>query len=58
MKQNNVNRKFVLYSSGVIVHCSRSPFLLWSISLRRAKGGFFSVGFSVVGAVGGGVYRL
>ena len=25
----------------------------WSISLCRAEGGFFSVGFGVVGAVGG-----
>ena len=37
----------------ILVHCSRSPFLLWSISLRRAKGGFFSVSFGVVGVVGG-----
>ena len=27
--------------------------MLWSISLRRAKGGFFSVSFGVVGVVGG-----
>ena len=27
--------------------------MLWSISLCRAKGCFFSVGFGVVGAVGG-----
>ena len=28
--------------------------MLWSISLHRAKGGFFSVGFGVVGAGRGG----
>ena len=27
--------------------------MLWSISLHRAKGGFFSVSFGVVGVVGG-----
>ena len=26
---------------------------MWSISLRRAKGGFFSLSFGVVGVVGG-----
>ena len=32
--------------------------MLWSISLHRANGGFFSVGFGVVGAGGLQVARL
>ena len=51
MKKNKINMfkcQWVTWSILSGVHCSRRPFLLWSISLRMAKGSFSLVGSCVV----------